>query len=197
MSVADVAASYPREITLASDKAVEIRLMVPEDRDAVLAFARKLPEEDLLFLRVDITQAAVVDDWVERIRGGSSTSLVAYAEDELIGYATVHRNDAPWTRGLGELRVNVSPAYRGKGLGRVLTAQIFDLSQALGLRKLTAQMTADQRGAQAAFRRLGFVQEALLADYVEDRNGTPRDLVIMSHDVDGHSEVMVSPLRNR
>jgi RimJ/RimL family protein N-acetyltransferase len=197
MSVADVAASYPREITLASDKAVEIRLMVPEDRDAVLAFARKLPEEDLLFLRVDITQAAVVDDWVERIRGGSSTSLVAYAEDELIGYATVHRNDAPWTRGLGELRVNVSPAYRGKGLGRVLTAQIFDLSQALGLRKLTAQMTADQRGAQAAFRRLGFVQEALLADYVEDRNGTPRDLVIMSHDVDGHSEVMVTPLRNR
>jgi RimJ/RimL family protein N-acetyltransferase len=197
MSVADVAASYPREITLASDQAVQIRLMVPEDRDAVLAFARKLPQEDLLFLRVDITQAAVVDDWVERIQSGSSTSLVAYAEDELIGYATVHQNDAPWTRGLGELRVNISPAYRGMGLGRVLTAQIFDLSQALGLRKLTAQMTADQRGAQAAFRRLGFVQEALLADYVEDRNGTPRDLVIMSHDVDGHSEVMVTPLRNR
>ena len=29
MSVADLAASYPREITLGSDKAVEIRLMVP------------------------------------------------------------------------------------------------------------------------------------------------------------------------
>jgi RimJ/RimL family protein N-acetyltransferase len=47
-------------------------------------------------------------------------------------------------------------------------------------------MTADQHGAQAAFRRLGFVPEAMLADYVEDRNGVSRDLVIMSYDIEGH-----------
>ena len=56
-------------------------------------------------------------------------------------------------------------------------------------------MTVDQHGAQAAFRRLGFVPEALLADYVEDRNGRPRDLVIMSHDVDGLNEFVAAPLR--
>ena len=56
------------------------------------------------------------------------------------------------------------------------------------MKKLMANMTADQKGAQAAFRKLGFVPEALLADYVEDRNGTSRDLIIMSHDVDGHSD---------
>ena len=51
-----------------------------------------------------------------------------------------------------------------------------------------AQMTTDQHGAQAAFRRLGFVPEALLADYVQDRNGLTRDMVIMSFDVDGHTD---------
>jgi hypothetical protein len=51
-----------------------------------------------------------------------------------------------------------------------------------------ANMTTDQRGAQAAFGRLGFVAEALLADFVEDKDGNSRDLVIMSFDVDGHSE---------
>ena len=96
---------------------------------------------------------------------------------------------------MGEIRVNVSPSYRAKGLGRYLTAQIFDVARLLGLKKLMANMTTDQPGAQAAFRRLGFVPEALLADYVEDRNGTSRDLVIMSHDVDGHTDQVHEPLR--
>ena len=46
-------------------------------------------------------------------------------------------------------------------------------------------MTPDQRGAQAAFQRLGFVAEALLTDFVEDRNGGLHDLVMMTFDVDG------------
>ena len=91
--------------------------------------------------------------------------------------------------------MNVSPAYRAKGLGRTLTSQIFDLARSLGLRKLMANMTVDQSGAQAAFRRLGFVPEALLADYVEDRSGTPRDLVIMSYDIEGHTDQVAEPLR--
>ena len=80
-------------------------------------------------------------------------------------------------------------------MGRSLTSQIFDVARHLGLKKLMANMTVDQPGAQAAFRRLGFVPEALLADYVEDRDGTPRDLVIMSYDVDGHSDHVDEPLR--
>ena len=61
--------------------------------------------------------------------------------------------------------------------------------------KLVAHMTSDQHGAQAAFRRLGFVPEALLADYVEDRNGTLRDMVIMSFDIDGHTDSIAEPVR--
>ena len=186
---------YPKSLQLPDGTDVEIRLMAPADRDAVLQFARALPQEDLLFLRVDITEESVVDDWIHNLEAGRATSLVAYDNRGLIGYATVHSNPAPWTRGVGELRVNVNPDYRGKGLGRILTAQIFDLARGLGLRKLMANMTADQHGAQAAFRRLGFVPEALLADYVEDRNGSPRDLVIMSYAIDGHSDQVAEPLR--
>jgi len=186
---------YPKSVQLPDGTAVEIRLMTANDRDAVLRFARSLPQEDLLFLRVDLTEERVVDDWINNLEAGRSTSLVVYDASGLVGYATVHTNPAAWMRGVGELRVNVSPTYRGKGLGRILTTQIFDLARGLGLRKLMANMTADQHGAQAAFRRLGFVPEALLADYVEDRNGMPRDLVIMSYAIDGHSDRAVEPLR--
>lgn len=186
---------YPKSVTLRDGTKVEIRLMTAADRNAVLAFARNLPQEDLLFLRVDLTEERVVDDWIEHLENGHSTSLVAYDESGLIGYATVHTNPAPWTRRVGELRVNVSPTYRGKGLGRILTSQIFDIARGLGLSKLTASMITDQHSAQAAFRHLGFVPEAILAEHVEDRNGLARDLVIMSHMIDGHHDRMAEPLR--
>ncbi|MCZ6657279.1 MAG: GNAT family N-acetyltransferase [Gammaproteobacteria bacterium] len=194
MAINQLSERYPQDVTLSDGRKVQLRLMTADDRDAVLGFARSLPEEDLLFLRVDVTQDAVVDDWIANLASGSSTSLVAYDDEALVGYATVHRNQAPWTRRVGEIRVNIGPDYRGKGLGKNLTGQIFDVARALGLKKVMANMTSDQPGAQAAFRRLGFVPEALLADYVEDRNGTSRDLVIMSYDVDGLTDQMDEPL---
>ena len=193
--MSEAAVDYPRETKLPDGGSVQVRLMSAGDRDAILAFAQGLPEEDLLFLRVDLTEPAVIDDWIGNLESGSSTSLVAYDADGLVGYATVHRNPARWTRRVGEIRVNVSPEYRARGLGRRLISQIFDLARSQGLRKLMANMTTDQPGAQAAFRKLGFVPEALLADYVEDRNGLARDMVIMSYDVDGHSDQAAELLR--
>jgi len=177
---------YPKTVTLPDGAIVEIRLMDATDRDAMLAFAQALPQEDLLFLRLDLTEPSVIDDWVHNIETGHSTSIVAYDDTGVIGYATVHRNPTPWTRRMGELRVNVSQNYRARGLGKNLTSEIFDIARGIGVKKLMANMTADQHGAQAAFRRLGFVPEAMLADYVEDRNGVSRDLVIMSYDIEGH-----------
>ena len=188
MSDQDSASHYPKSITLADGAKVEIRMMTSADRDPILAFANALPQEDLLFLRVDLTQPEVVDDWIANLEAGTSTSLVVYDNEGLIGYATVHRNPAPWTRRVGELRVNVNQAYRTRGLGKNLISEIFDVARGMGVRKLMANMTTDQHGAQAAFRRLGFMPEALLADHVEDRNGRSRDLVIMSYDIDGHSD---------
>ncbi len=179
--------TYPKPITLGDGAKIEIRIMSQDDKTAVLSFARSLAEEDLLFLRSDITQPAVVDEWMNNLESGYSTSLAAYDQDGLVGYASVHKNAAPWTRRVGELRVNVSQDYRARGLGKNLISEIFSVARGLGLQKLMANMTADQPGAQAAFRKLGFVPEAMLADYVEDKNGRPRDLVIMTYDIGGHS----------
>ncbi len=112
-----------------------------------------------------------------------------------MGYAAVHRNSAPWTRRVGEIRVNVGPDLRAQGLGRLLISRIFDLARGQNLKKLVAQMTTDQHGAQSAFRKLGFVPEALLADFVEDRNGTSRDLIMMTFDIEGLTDQAGAPVR--
>jgi L-amino acid N-acyltransferase YncA len=177
-------AHYPMTLKLGG-KSIELQLMSAQDRDPIIAFVRSLPAGDLLFLRVDLTQQAAIDEWIAQLESGHSAAIVAYANRRMLGYASVHRDAlAHWTRRVGEIRVNIASDCRGIGLGKALVGHIFGLASSLSLRKLVAHMTVDQPGARAAFKHFGFVQEALLTNYVEDRQGNPHDLIIMSHDME-------------
>lgn len=180
--------SYPREVTL-KDGAVTFRIMTPTDRDAILSFARRLPPDDLLFLRLDISTPNGIDEWIDNIKDGRTITVLAEQNGAVVGYACIHHNDAMWNRHLGEIRVNVAAEFRKQGLGRKLVDDVFAIARDIGLLKITAQMTPDQRGARMTFERLGFSPEALLADFVVDREGKTRDLLIMSHDVTGFTNV--------
>jgi L-amino acid N-acyltransferase YncA len=162
-------------------------MMEAGDRDQVLKFARSLPEDDLLFLRTDITEPATIDEWMTNLERGTSVTVLAELGREVVGYATLHTEQARWTRRVGEIRVLVGAKFRGFGLGRELAAEIFQLGRSRGIKKMAAMMTPDQTGARAAFEKLGFQIEALLQDWVVDRDGRPRDLLIMSHDLEGLS----------
>ena len=184
--------SFPKRIKLSDGTEVTIRRMEPEDLEKILAFAAKLPEEDLLFLRTDITDRQTVKLWADNVKRGNTVTLLAELGAEVVAYATVHLEQARWTRRVGEIRVNGSPRFRGRGLGKRLTAEIFELAKSLGLKKLSAMMTPDQTAARAAFERLGFRVEAILADWVEDRTGRARDMLIMTYDLDGFTDQVVA-----
>lgn len=188
--------TYPWTTTL-EGLPVTFRLMGPSDHDAVLAFARSLPEDDLMFLRIDITQDHVVDEWVRNIDSGRTVTVLAETEGKIAGYASIHRNEALWTRHVGEIRVLVGCDYRGIGLGKRLANEVFAIAKDLDLKKITAQMTSDQRGARQVFERLGFRPEALLADYAMCRDGQTRDLLIMSYDVAGFTNEAEARPRHR
>lgn len=81
--------------------------------------------------------------------------------------------------------MQVAPRFRSQGLGRVVGGAIFEIAQGQGLHKLIAQMTIDQKGAIATVERMGFRQEAILHEFVVDREGTMRDLLVMSFEVGG------------
>lgn len=162
---------------------LDARLLAPGDAAALLAFAGSLPEHDLLFLRRDITQPRVVAAWLEGNATGSLHTVLATAGDAVVGCATLARDALSWSAHVGDLRVVVAPAWRGKGVGRRLTQECFEIALALGLEKITAQMTVDQRAAIEVFESLGFRAEALLRDHVKDRRGARHDLVVMGHDV--------------
>lgn len=187
--------SYPWETNLGGTH-LTFRLMTPDDSEAVSTFAKALPADDLTFLRTDITQPETIKAWMSYLRTGRTVSILAETPDKVIaGYASIHVNEAQWMRHVGELRVLVGSDYRGIGLGKRLTNEAFSMAKDLGLKKITAQMSTDQRGARQVFEHLGFRPEALLADHVMTRDGQTHDLLIMSYDVAGFSND--APLRKR
>ena len=175
---------YPRTVPC-EDVEIELRPFAEGDEAAVLAFARTLPEPDLLFLPRDITHPKVVAAWQHEIAEGHMHGVLAWAGDEVVVSSAVVRDPLSWSPHVGEIRVVVTPEMRGKGLGRLMVQESFVTALELGLKKLMARMTTDQRGAIAVFEELGFRGEALLQNQVRGRDGTEYDIAILSHDVRG------------
>lgn len=174
--------SYPETRNVGGGD-VTLRYMAPADKPAMLAFARAIPEHDLLFLRRDITEDTAIDEWLADIAGGFVTTLLAEAGGKVVGYATIHKNRLRWEAHVAELRIMIAESMRGKGLGRILTQEAFAIALTQGIEKMVAQMTLDQKGAIATFEGIGFRPEALLRDHVKDRQGAKHDLLVLSHEV--------------
>lgn len=167
------------------DKEIRIRMMSPNDSTELLAFGRALSERDLLFLSFDITRAEVVEAWSKHIEEGRTFTVMAEVGSKLIGHGTLYLSELTWTRHIGEILLLINPEYRGGGLGHILANEVFSIAQEMNLQKVIARMAADQKGALQVFERLGFKAEALLADFVIDREDRTHDLVVMSHDITG------------
>ena len=174
--------TYPRTVAC-GDAQVEIARMAGADRAALVAFVATLPTQDLLFVPRDLGHPKVVDAWMRSIDSGELVSLVARSNGEMVGCSAICVDELSWSKHVGELRVLVGPAWRGRGLGRVLIQECFARALERGLKKLVSQMTVEQHGAIAVFEQLGFRAEALLARHVADPSGKLHDLVLLSHDV--------------
>ena len=179
--------SFPRAVSL-DRKSFDLRWMKAGDGARLLSFARTLDEDDLLFLRMDLTRQDAVDDFVRQIEEGTRVALLAERDGKVVGYGSLNRRPANWQRHLGEIRTVVAKSERGSGLGRFLAEQMFDTARDMGLTKIVAQMAREQDGARRMFQRLGFTAEALLADWIQDRDGRQHDLVLMSYDVTALTE---------
>ena len=173
-----IARRYPRQVELADGSQVELELMGNGDIDDILAFARTLPPNDLMFLRVNITERATVRHWIDSIQAGRTITVLARQDGRMLGESTLLHNEANWTRHLGEIRIQISPDARRRGLARVLAREIDAIAKQVGLQLLTARMTLDQSAAQAVFRRLGFQREAVLWDYAITPDGDTQNVLV-------------------
>ncbi len=178
-----VTRKYPRTENF-KGRTLKVRLMTRDDRDAVLKFARALPAEDLIHLRWDITRPERVDEWCANIEAGRTSSILAIEDDKVVGYGSLHHHQTDWSRHIGELRIMVNPDMRGLGLGRYMTQELLHVTKDLGLTRMVVHIASDQPRVRNMFEEMGFNAEALLTDWVIDRNDRMCDLIIMSYPIE-------------
>lgn len=188
--------AYPIKTKLRDGSEVQVRAMDAKDGPAVLEFFRKLPEEDRLFLRDDVTRPEWLDRFVRQIDYQTMLPLVAEDKTGIIGNATLYRPLYGWSVHVGEMRVAVAREYQHKGLGTVLAHELVKLALDAGLEKMVVSVVENQVAAKRAFEKLGFHSEAVLKGHVKDIHGSKRDLLVMSNDVSDIWESMEASMRD-
>src|SRR3974377_1774772 len=124
---------------------VTYRSLRVEDKELFKSFIRSLPRKDNYYLTVDVQDDQAINRWMKRVESGEIIGVIALEGSQMIGYGNLHTNNLPWIRHVGEIRMSVSAAHRGRGIGKALAAEIFSIARASGLNKLWARMAGGQQ----------------------------------------------------
>jgi RimJ/RimL family protein N-acetyltransferase len=162
---------------------VTLRPMTASDEEALFRFFQTLPDETLIFIRHDVKERKVIQEWAERLDYHRVLPLLAVVGDEIVADVTLHRVPHGWKRHIGRVRIVVSTAYQKLGLATLMLNEIVELAGELGLEKLWAEVPLDSRGAIGAFRNAGFVCKAVIEGLVKDIRNQNMDILIMICDV--------------
>lgn len=169
---------YPKQVVLRDGGSVLLRQVGFEDGDALLALYRGLPEADRRALRDDVARTEWSERFLTKVALGDVLSLVAEVEGHVVAEASLYRQRHGWSAHVGELRVSVDAAQRGRGLGLAMLRELGGVAARLGLERLVAQMVEEQGAARAFFTGAGLVEEARLHGQVKDAEGRRHDLLI-------------------
>ena len=172
---------YPKTVVIKDDIQVLLRPMEAKDLDSLLDFFEKLPEQDRLFLKDDVTDRAIIAKWVDELNYDRILPVLAIHNDRIIGDATLHRDFFGWSKHVGEIRCVVSPDFQHMGLGSILVKELFSTAFAENLEKIVAMVMDGQKSAINAFQKIGLIQEAVLKNHVKDLSGKTHDLLILSN----------------
>ncbi len=179
---------YPKAIVTRDGTSVLLRPVVPSDEEALRTFFASIPEEERWFLRENLSDPQLLHQWIEALEYDYTLPIVAVREDDgtIVANLRLYRSKSDSIRHLAHLRVMVLPAYRDLKVGSWMILDSVKLAMDLGIEKLIAEFVAGvEEGAIAAAKKLDFHQEAVLKDYVKDRQGRDRHLIIMVRNLCG------------
>lgn len=178
---------YRKFVHTSNRRRVLIRPMIADDREAVTEMFMAASEDDLRFLYEDVKDPELIASWFENLDYDQVMPLLALHNDKLAGDATLHFQRGA-SRHVGELRIYMTPDFRGVGLGSLLLQELIRLGGSIGLHFLVAQVVSEQISVIKAFRKLGFKRQAELDDFFMEKDGTTHDVSIMVYSLTDDQE---------
>lgn len=171
---------YPKEVVLKNGQEVVLRFLTPADAEELLRFYTDLAPSDRWFLKENPSDKSVIQKWIANHQSGRALCVLATHEDRIVAQACLLRRSYGGRKHIGRLRVMVAQDFRFKQLGTWMVFDLIRRAMELGLDKVRADFVVGiEDPAIEAARKLDFVEEGLLKDYVQDENGKSHDYKIM------------------
>src|SRR4051812_39924404 len=163
---------------LRDGRAVTIRPLDEQDRSALLAFGRALPQGDLLYLEDDLASPEMIARLINVRFSENWRQIVASVGDQIIGYGALRRLPG-WSRHVAGINMVVSAGWRRNGLGTALAQSLVENGRNLQIDKLIVEIIETQHTGRAIFERLGFQIEGRFSSHACDRQGQHHTLIVM------------------
>jgi GNAT superfamily N-acetyltransferase len=131
-------------------------------------------------MRYDVSDPAVIRNWIGGGERGDVFSIVAVTEERIVAHARLHLRQTGCFRHMGRLRIMVLPEYRNQRMGTWMLLDLIQLAMDKGLRELRADFVVgiEDVAIDTAYK-LDFFKMAVLEDFVRTPRGKPHDLLIM------------------
>lgn len=170
---------YPKSEFLKDGGRITIRPLRKEDEKILHEYFLRLPPEDRMCLRDDVTDPKVIESWIYDLDYDFILPLVTLNGNHIVANGTLQFDPIGWTKHQGEIRITCDPNYRKKGLATILIENLMQIAVDVGLEQLTAEIAPALDEAYFLFEKLGFQESAVLKDYIKDLEGNYQDLVLM------------------
>jgi RimJ/RimL family protein N-acetyltransferase len=177
---------YPKAIVTQDGTSVLLRPVVRSDEEALRSFLSLIPEAERWFLIEKLTDAELLHEWIEKLDYNRVLPIIAVVEDtgEIIANVRLYRSLSPSVKHVAHMRITVLPAYRHLKVGSWMILDSVKEAMDLGIEKIVTEMVEGlEDPAINAALKLGFQREGVLPNYVKDRRGRLRNLVIMMKDL--------------
>lgn len=171
---------YPKEVILKDGTGVTLRPLRKGDEGLLFKMFNRLSEDDRWFLDHNVTDFGLIENWVKNMDPDRAHSIVAVLGGQIIAYATLLRKYYGAKSHIGNIRISVDPAFRGKHLATWMLLDLINLAMAMGLETLIMQLVEGRDAALIqSIKKLNFLEKVVLRDYAKDREGNLHNLVIV------------------
>jgi L-amino acid N-acyltransferase YncA len=177
---------YPRETVLKDGSCVLLRPATREDEEKLSEFFARIPDNERWFLRDDLTDPAIMQQWIKDLDYQRVIPMVAVRQDDnrVIANVRLHRRPAKCMKHVAHLRITVDPEFRQQRLGTWMLIDAIKLAMEIGIEKLVAEFVEGvEEAAIGAAHKLDFFEQAVIKDYVMDPQGNYKNLIIMVKNV--------------
>lgn len=181
MEIEKIKNLYPTEVKLKNQQTLHLRFMDKNDIENVFHFFAKISDKDKIYLKENVSSIEAIAQWASRIGEKRVVTVLGEIDKTLCAEATLHQRSAGWSKHVGDIRINVSPEYRGLGIATVLCEKICWIARNINIEKIIAEVILEQKTDLAIFQNFGFEQEAILKDHVKDSTGKQHDLIILAN----------------